>query len=301
MAKATFTAGGYGSGRGSEKAMGAGGTVPATIAVMEKYGLKTRGEWDPEMVRANGKVGGYKPLDSKDKEVYDKAVKIANQMRDNLEAHPSTQFTSNIRDMVKQVAGSDFVFVNPVDGYRLSLDKHNTKTVQKTIGGQRLRVEVPEAKLNKKTGEKESTSVNVRKTVSGASAILIQSIDKTALSTLMTELKSPYTIHDSIGLPRTGKTAPKETPAKIQQAVTKAYAKIQKADFVGELEKQMTKHIQHLVSRNKMHTKEASARITKIKQATEKLRKLQNIKTYSLASNKHFEAEPHKQFKTRKK
>ena len=304
MAKATFTAGGYGSGRGSEKASGAGGTVPATLAVMAKYGLKTKDNWDANAVnpKTGAKTGWFAPKTPEEQRNFDRAVSMAHQMRDNLDNHPSTVFTQGIREAVKVVSGTGFVFDNPVDGHKLPLDKHNTGRVKRTIGGRTVAAYVPKAKIDPDTRQRAEgkdgriASVNRIKTAGASAAVFVQSMDKAALGIMMTQLKSPHTIHDSIGVVRAKGTDSKgalKTPGQVQRAVTKAYESIQKADVMGKLEKQMTEHMTQFAKKSKWDAKKRDAEILKIKAAFNKIKKIKTTKkTPQFHMNTHFENEP---------
>ena len=308
FAKATFTAGGYGSGRGSAAAMGAGGTVPATLMAMQKMGLQTKGEWDPNAVNPRtGKVGMYKPMPKDKQEIYDRAVKIANQMRDNLDAHPSTKFTQGIRDAISTVAGTGFVFDNPVDGFKLPFDKHNVGNLRRTVGGIEVKVQVPMGK--KQADGTRKDSVSPIKTRSGSSAILVQSLDKTVLGMMMLELKSPHTIHDSIGVARQKNWDHTKTPETVKAAVDRAMTKIQKADILGSLEKQITTHIKTLEKSQKMDKAKAAKAIAKAKLAFATMKDQLGSKDETgkplpkpkFTGNRHFEHEGLKPYVRRRK
>lgn len=195
--------------------------VSKSIWTPGSYGSKpVMGGYDSMGVKVTEKLvaGGMKPVLAK---------QTAQKMLDNFKESSLATFSPGFRSLMNE-APANFVYENPMSGYRLSFNKYDTATSRIRLTGAdgkpvQLRAEIP-------------TAYNKRKTASGASALFIQNWDSAVMSDLMLRNKSQHTVHDAIGIKRSrGDVKLKELQASVAQTM----AKQQRMDPLKDLTKQI--------------------------------------------------------------
>jgi hypothetical protein len=169
--------------------------------------------------------GGMKP---------ELAKQTAQKMLNNFKETSLAKFSKGFTKIIGE-APENFVYENPMSGYRMSFNKHNTEKVYLTLGTNRrssgssssqneavkLRADVP-------------TTTNSRKTRSGAAALFVQNWDSAVMSDLMLKQRSPYTVHDAIGVK-------KSMVGRLNANVAKSMMTAQKYKPLEDLSNQIMK------------------------------------------------------------
>jgi hypothetical protein len=174
--------------------------------------------WTPGSYGSKAVMGGYDSMGVKVmKGLVDGGMKpelakqTAQKMLDNFKETSLAQFAGGFKKIVKE-APENFVYQNPMSGYRMSLNKHDTVR-------SRIRLTGPDGK-SVQLEAKIPTNVNKIKTGSGSAALFVQNWDSAVMSDLMLKNKSPHTIHDAIGIK--GKKKLDDLKASVAISMTKA-------------------------------------------------------------------------------
>jgi hypothetical protein len=207
--------------------------------------------------------GGMKP---------EKAKQTAQKMLDNFKETSLAQFSPGFRNIIKE-APENFVYENPMSGYRLSFNKHNTERMRLTLNGGNPKSVQLETKI--------PTTVNKIKTGNGASALFVQNWDSAVMSDLMLTNKSRHTVHDAIGVKK------RDVPA-LNKSVVSAMSRAQKIKPLENLADQIYK--QH--ERNGTTPKELKKIKASLAKTIKSMRKSNKPFTLLLnANDPHFQKE----------
>lgn len=212
---------------------------------------------------------------------HDLAVKTASKMAENFKSSPLVQFNQSFRELVSE-APEGFVYKNPMSGFDMTFDKYSRNKLEEVVTDRGPRTRIAKDKdgnpiqLSKsiRLTTTEGKTVDARvpyvqqlrdsgKTGSGAAALFIQNWDAAIITELGREMKSAHTLHDAIGIKKGQAT-------KLHEQVAKAYNKVAKADPIGDLGRQIAKHVQREFERQ--HPKPTPAQKRSIE------RKLQSIR-----------------------
>jgi hypothetical protein len=199
---------------------------------MEKGKIKeiVKDIWTPGSYGSKPSFGGYNSMGVKTAKALEKAglspelAKATSQkMLNNFKETTLAQFSPGFVKIVRE-APENFVYENPLSGSRLSFNKHNQEQVRIRLTGSdgkpvQVRALVP-------------TSVNSRKTRSGAAALFVQNWDSAVMSDLMLKQRSPHTVHDAIGVK-------KSMVGRLNVNVAKSMSTVQKMKPLEDLSKQI--------------------------------------------------------------
>jgi hypothetical protein len=201
------------------------------------YGSKAiMGGYDSMGVKVAKKLeaGGMKP---------ELAKSTAKKMLDNFNETSLAQFSPGFRGLIKE-APSNFVYENPMSGYRMSFNKHDTESITLRLGGGKQQGSL--STIDKPVQIKATITgkVNKTKTGNGASALFVQNWDSAVMSDLMLENKSPHTVHDAIGIKFTkAEIAARKknplNPTSLHSSVVKSMQKAQKIRPLEDLASQI--------------------------------------------------------------
>jgi hypothetical protein len=200
-------------------------------------------------------------------------------MLDNFKETSLASFSGGFKKIIAE-APENFVYENPMSGYRMSFNKHNTEKVYLTLGT--ARAGSGSSSLNEKPIKLRAdvpTTVNSRKTRSGAAALFVQNWDSAVMSDLMIANKSPYTVHDAIGVKSS-------MLGRLNANVAKSMSKAQKHDPLKELADQIMKqHKKNGTPQDKLNKHQKD-----LEKALKALRKSQEKFQFSPYNN-HFQKE----------
>lgn len=258
-----------------------GSLTPADFQGLKEGHIKdvSKSIWTPGSYGSKAVMGGYDSMGVKVmKGLVDGGMKpalakqTAQKMLDNFKETSLAQFAGGFKKLVNE-APENFVYENPMSGYRMSFNKHDTEKVRIRLTGPdgkpvQLRADVP-------------TTFNKRKTGSGAAALFVQNWDSAVMSDLMLANKSPYTVHDAIGVSRN-----KKKLEDLQASVAMSMTKAQKAKPLEDLAKQiLAQHKKNGTPQSRLdkHQKE-------LEKALKALRKSNKSYSFSL-KNDHFAKE----------
>lgn len=228
--KAIFTPGTYGSNVREQ-------VIPAGVVTRPgKAGPQQPKEYEAFMASdaANNAVkelvkGGMKQAD---------AVKAAGTMVKNYISSPIAKFNESFGDIMKH-APAGFVYTNPVSGFKMNFEKFDVKDALKKS-----------LKVTSKDGSTKTAGVSfpyaggvdTAGTRRGVSALFVQNWDAAAMASISNGIKSPYTLHDAIAIPKSIVNG--NTSNRLNTEVAIAYNKIAKADPVNDMGNQIRTAIQ---------------------------------------------------------
>lgn len=172
-----------------------------------------------------------------------KATTLATALVKNFEQTPIAQFEAKFKDLAAQ-APDNFVYTNPVNGFKMSFQKHDTVSV---------RVDVKDEKGDPfKIAIRTPGTPSLSKSKTAMMPLFVQSYDAAVKDYVTATLKNPYTKHDAFAVTKQkskneGVTVEVE---KLKKTVADAYMKINKANPIGDLAAQMKRQHEALIGKS---------------------------------------------------
>jgi hypothetical protein len=211
--------------------------------------------------------GGMKP---------ELAKQTAQKMLNNFKETSLANFTPGFKKIIAE-APENFVYENPMSGYRMSFNNYDTKRMTLVLGqgaGGKGSSSLIAGKVRVQTDV--PTTVNSNKTRSGSAALFVQNWDSAVMSDLMLKNRSPHTVHDAIGIN-------KSRLKSLQESVANSMAAAQKYEPLEDLAKQIMK--QH--KKNKTPQQTLDKHQKDLEKALKQLRKSQEKFKFQ-KNNNHF-------------
>ena len=199
--------------------------------------------------------GGMKP---------DLAKATTEKMLSNFKETALYEFTPKFKDIMRE-APMNFVYENPMSGFRMSFNKYKDETHRITLAGKQIKARIP--------GEYSKI-----RSLNGSAALFIQNWDSAAIAELSLGVKSPYTVHDAIGISKS-----KGALQKLNAQVARTMQKVQDIDPLKNLAQQIIK--QHKA--NKTNEKDMKRIERNLEAALKAIRRSQNRFQFS-PNNSHF-------------
>ena len=171
-----------------------------------------------------------------------KAKILASHLVNNFDKTPIAEFESKFKALAEQ-APDNFVFTNPVSGFKMSFQKHNLENYQvavKDSKGEPFRISI-----------RSPGSANLSQSTNSMMPLFVQSMDAAVKDYVTVKLKNPYTKHDAFAVPKIkGKKEGQKTAVEtLKKTVAEAYTAINKANPIGSLAKQMMQQHRALVGK----------------------------------------------------
>lgn len=181
----------------------------------------------------------------------DKLIKsTASKMVQNFKETAMYSFTNDFKSIIKE-APANFVYTNPMSGFKMSFNEYKGRTHTLSLGGKEVSVKLPTEISKDKNGNQKFGS---------ASPLFIQNWDAAVIGQLMKDMKSPHTAHDAIGIR-------KAQQRDLNKSVVKAMNKVKDLNPLKDLTNQIMR--QH--SANGMSKKQALAVRKKLNATLNKL------------------------------
>jgi hypothetical protein len=122
---------------------------------------------------------------------------LRTKLIDNFKASSMYNFTKEFKGLIQE-APDNFVYTNPMSGFRMSFNEFDIQRHQITLGENVVRVSVPTQIARQKVGTRDDNG-NFPRKAGSAAPLFIQNWDAAVIGQLMKDLKSPLTAHDAIG------------------------------------------------------------------------------------------------------
>lgn len=206
----------------------------------------------------------------------DKALikSTAQKMTQNFKESAMYQFTPNFKSVVSE-APANFVYTNPMSGFKMSFNEYAERTHTVTLGDKRVSVKLP---------EKISEDANGKQKFGSAAPLFIQNWDAAVIGQLMRDMKSPHTAHDAIGIK-------KAYQKDLNKSVVKAMNMVKNFNPIKDLANQiMRQHLKNGMSRSEYRKMRARLN-AKVAVMTQNTNKIPDFVVNPDTGNNHFQPE----------
>jgi hypothetical protein len=172
-----------------------------------------------------------------------KATTLAKNLVNNFKETPIAQFEEKFKLMAKEMP-NNFVYTNPVSGFRMAFQKHAVETYRPEMtdsAGKKFRMTV-------QTPGNPSLAQSRNSTM----PLFVQSFDAAVKDYVTVSLNNPYTKHDAFAVPRSvgSRNGLPKSVDKLKATVADAYTKINRANPIGDLAKQMKAQWEKQIGKN---------------------------------------------------
>ncbi len=191
----------------------------------------------------------------------------------NFQGTAMYKFTPAFKRIVAE-APDNFVYENPMSGFRMSFNEFSTQRHRLTLGENRLSVEVPTVIARDRNGNRKAGA---------AAPLFIQNWDAALIGHLMHKMDSPHTAHDAIGVS-------KKDQSKLNSAVVEGMNQIKHHDPLKNLARQIVRTHLHNGMAPPMARK-LKLKLYALVNAMKSQHHLEDLKVNPDVGNNHFQPE----------
>lgn len=236
LTKKDFNIGGLLSKKDAEGELSGVKKVVKAVDTPRLYGARSTGtiKGTTDMILTQA---GYDSKKGKPAPVEDriKAKILAEKLVNNFEHTPIYQFEQKFKSLAKEMP-DNFVYTNPVSGFRMGFQKHNMTLTR----------------LELKDQDNKAFAVSVRtpgepsslKSRNSAMPLFVQSMDAAVKDIVTVEMKNPYTKHDAFAVKSNAEVT------KLKKVVASAYQRIHDANPINDLAAQMKKQLEKQIGKS---------------------------------------------------
>lgn len=198
----------------------------------------------------------------------------ARKLTQNFKETQMYNFTPQFKSIISE-APDNFVYTNPMSGFKMSFNEFKTYKHEVILGGHRITASIPTHIGFDKRGVKK---------MGAAAPLFIQNWDAAVISQLMKDMKSPHTAHDAIGIK-------KAYQKDLNKAVVKAMNTVKNHNPIKDLANQILRqHLKNGMSREE-YRKLRARLLGKVVKMTHGRSQISDFTVNPDVGNNHFQPE----------